>query len=77
MLRRLDQRREKVHGVLKFHNKAPAYGHGRTGTEDINGVGRVGRGYIVKFPHPMHFLPSGRVLGFGGLTKEGKKYMGC
>jgi hypothetical protein len=38
--------------------QAPAYGHGRTGTEDINGVGRVGRGYIVKFPHPMHFLPS-------------------
>ena len=35
--------------------QAPAYGHGRTGTVGINGVGRVGRGYIVKFPHPMHF----------------------
>ena len=35
--------------------QAPAYGHGRTGTVGINGVERVGRGYIVKFPHPMHF----------------------
>ena len=26
--------------------------------EGINGMGRVGRDYIVKFPHPMHFLPS-------------------
>jgi hypothetical protein len=28
------------------------------GTVGINGVRRVGRGYIVNFPHPMHFLPS-------------------
>jgi hypothetical protein len=42
--------------------------------KDINGVKRVGRGYIVNFPHPMHFL---RVLCYGGWIKEGKKYMGC
>jgi hypothetical protein len=56
------------------------------GTVGINGVKRVGRDYIVNFPHPMHFLPSseinalsvdGRVLCYGGWTKEGKKYMGC
>jgi hypothetical protein len=38
--------------------QAPAYSHGRTGTVGINEVRRVGRGYIVKFPHPMHFLLS-------------------
>ena len=35
--------------------QAPAYGHGRKGREGINGVGKVRRGYIVKFPHPMYF----------------------
>ena len=27
-------------------------------TEVINGVGRVVRGYLVEFPHPMYFFPS-------------------
>jgi hypothetical protein len=35
--------------------QAPAYGHGKKGREGINGVGKVRRGYIVKFPHPMYF----------------------
>ena len=35
--------------------QAPVYGHGRKGREGINGKGRVGRDYIVKFPRPMHF----------------------
>ena len=34
--------------------QAPAYGHGKKGREGIDGVGKVRRGYIVKFPHPMY-----------------------
>ena len=37
---------------------ATVYGHGRKRTEVINGVGRVVRGYLVEFPHPMYFFPS-------------------
>ena len=35
--------------------QAPAYGHGKKGRKGINGVEKVRRGYIVKFPHPMYF----------------------
>jgi hypothetical protein len=35
-----------------------AYGRGRKRTDLINGVGRVVRGYIVEFQHPMYFFPS-------------------
>jgi hypothetical protein len=43
--------------AYRFNNNYPKlpFGHGRKGREGINGVGKVRRGYIVKFPHPMYF----------------------
>ena len=43
--------------AYRFNNNYPnlPFGHGRKGREGINGVGKVRRGYIVKFPHPMYF----------------------
>jgi hypothetical protein len=47
--------------------QAPAYGHGRTGTEGINGVGRVGRDYIVN---------DGRVRMLRSLARRRQKMHG-
>jgi hypothetical protein len=46
--------------------QAPAYGHGRTGTEE----GKKKKKFNA-------LSVDGRVLCYGGWTKEGKKYMGC
>ena len=43
-----------VEPVILTYPKLP-FDHGRKGREGINGVGKVRRGYIVKFPHPMYF----------------------
>ena len=43
-----------VQPAILTYPKLP-FGHGRKGREGINGVGKVRRGYIVKFPHPMYF----------------------
>jgi hypothetical protein len=51
--------------------QAPAYGHGRTGTEDINGVGRVGRGYIVKYYFFNDFFQVDQICTLN--TLEGRK----
>jgi hypothetical protein len=43
-----------VQPAILTYPKLP-FGHGRKGREGINGVGKVRRGYIVKFQHPMYF----------------------